>query len=181
MMKRSFLPRLDDIKANTNRLSEDVGYITKKQNEFRKLFDISKEKQLQDLELPEYIAASPTKKAKHDEYEIPDLDSDENELKKKVEKETDVDEDDPDYENVEEEDDEEIEKPKKKRCTSHYPRTAAASIRLGISTFALCVLIWAYNMGKKISNLNSKVCPFIHSVSALMLPHSEKSSFWGFS
>ena len=116
------------------------------------MYDITEEKKNFGLELPEYVAASPRKKSKNDEYEIPDLDT--NEEEEEVFDEKDVDLDDPDWDYVEEEeenDDEEFEKTKsKQRCYSHYPRTTAAAIRFGISTFALTVLIWAYNMGKKI-------------------------------
>ena len=75
-MTRSFLPRLDDIKANTNRYKENQTYILKKQSEFSMMYDISKEKRHFGLELPEFIAVSPTKKRRNDDdddYEIPDI------------------------------------------------------------------------------------------------------------
>ena len=158
-MTKSFLPRLKDIQANTNRKSKDQTYISKKQTEFSRLYDISEEKKNQDLELPEYIAVSPSKKRRNDDdddkdFDIPDLDLDDEEEKEY--KETDVDLDDPDWEWEKEEedkddDDDEFEKKTKtkKRNYLHYPRTTAAAIRFGISTFALTVLVWAYNMGKK--------------------------------
>ena len=154
-MTQSFLHRLDDIKSKTNRNKEDQAYISKKRNEFSKLYDISKEKRIKELEIPEYIVASPSKKTKNDDEsdnEIPDLD--ENDVKEEVVKETDVDKDDPDWEFLEEEenDDEEFENPKKRRSHFHFPRLTAAALRFGISTFALTVMIWAYNMGKKIFN-----------------------------
>ena len=82
-------------------------------------------------------------------------------MEKEVKKETDVDFEDPDYENLEEEDDndDEFEKPKKKRNYLHYPRTTAAALRFGISTFALTVLIWAYNMGKEVLSIFAKPSP----------------------
>ena len=64
-MKLRFLPRLDDIKSNTNRKNEDQIYITRKQNEFLNLYDISEEKRRNPLEAPEYISASPTKKPRN--------------------------------------------------------------------------------------------------------------------
>ena len=166
-MIRSFLPRLDKIKSKTNQCSEDQRYITEKQNEFSKIYDISEAKvnQYQNYEPPEYITVSPTKKRRNDDDddEIPDLDEndeeetnvDENdpdyEYDEDEEEEANVDEDDPDYEYVEEEeDDEEFEKPKsKRRCTMSFPRVTAAAIRFGISSRALCILIWALLMGKK--------------------------------
>ena len=56
---------VDDIKAKTNQKCEDITYITRKQKEFEKVYDISEEKRFVDLENPEfeYIAASPTKKS----------------------------------------------------------------------------------------------------------------------
>ena len=109
------------------------------------------------MEVPEYIAASPSKKAKNDdksddesENEIPDLDEDEEEEFD----EKDVDLDDPDWEYPEEEEgDEKTEefensKPKKRRCNFRFSRTTAAAIRFGISTRAICILIWAFLMGK---------------------------------
>ena len=64
-MKLRFLPRLDDIKSNTNRKNEDQTYITRKQNEFGNIYDVSEEKRRNPLEVPEYIAASPTKRSKN--------------------------------------------------------------------------------------------------------------------
>ena len=153
-MKQSFIKRLNEIRSKTNEKKEDQTYITKKQTEFEKLYDISAEKRFQDLEHPEYIAASPTKKPKNDEYEIPDLDKIDE--KDEEHKEGDVDEDDPDWEYFEEEgegDEEdkiEDEKPKKRKCYFHYSRTTAAGVRFGFSTRAICILIWAMLMGKKI-------------------------------
>ena len=155
-LNRYFLPSLNDVKSKTNQNCENQTYITKKQTEFQKIYDISKEKKNFDLEIPEYITVSPTKRRRNDddndEHEIPDLDEDE--VKNEEYDEKDVDLDDPDWENLEEEednkDDEEFEKPKKRRSHFHFPRATAAAIRLGISTYALCILIWAYNMGKKI-------------------------------
>ena len=154
-LRQTFLKRLDDIKSKTNRNKDDQSYISKKRVEFTKLYDISKEKHFKDLEIPEYIAASPSKKAKNDksddesENEIPDLEEDEEEFDEK-----DVDLDDPDWEHLEEEGeektDEEFEnsKPKKRRCNIRFSRTTAAAIRFGISTRAICILIWAFLMGK---------------------------------
>ena len=143
-MTRSFLPRLDKIKSKTNQCSEDQRYITEKQNEFSKIYDISEAKvnQYQNYEPPEYITVSPTKKRRNDDDdEIPDLDENDEEDN------ANVDEDDPDYEYVEEEEDEEeFEKPKR-RCTVNFSRTTAAAIRFGISPRALCILIWAILMG----------------------------------
>ena len=150
-LTRSFLPRLEDVKKNSNKYSENETYITKKRIEFQVLYDISLEKRINDLELPEYILGSPTKKAKNDddELEIPDIDEVPEEHK-----ETDVDLDDPDWdfsEGEDEEDEQEFEIPKsKRRCTMNYPRATAAGIRFGISPRALCILIWAILMGKKL-------------------------------
>ena len=161
-LRQTFLKRLDDIKSKTNRNKDDQSYISKKREEFTKLYDISKEKHFKDLETPEYIAASPSKKAKNDdesENEIPDLDEDEEEEFD----EKDVDLDDPDWEHLEEEGeektDEEFEnsKPKKRRCNIRFSRTTAAAIRFGISTRAICILIWAFLMGKH-KTLKMNVC-----------------------
>ena len=147
-LKRSFLPRLREIQINCNLKNEDQTYIERKQNEFGNVYDISDEKRKNSLEDPEYFDVSPTKKPKNDdEYQIPS-DLDENEEKN----DDDVDEDDPDYEYVEEEEDndDELEKSKpKRRCTMNYSRATAAAIRFGISTRALCILIWAILTGKK--------------------------------
>ena len=153
-LTRSFLPRLREIQMLSNSKNGDQTFIQKKQNEFGNVYDISDEKRKNSLEDPEYFDESPTKKPKNDDdqFEIPDLDK--NNAAEEVFKEGDVDEDDPDWEfhddDEEEDNDDESEKSKpKRRCTMNYSRATAAAIRFGISTRALCILIWAILTGKK--------------------------------
>ena len=125
------------------------------------LYDISLEKRINDLELPEYILGSPTKKARNDD-DIPDIDEVHEENKETI------DLDDPDYEySEEEEDEEEFEKPKSKRCTMNFRRTTAAAIRFGISIRAITIIIWALLMGKHVLGFVLNYFPYQLGIKSL--------------